>query len=389
MIHEVILPKLGTNIEDGTIVEWMKSEGETVKKGDVLLMVETTKAVFEVEAECDGYLRRILHKKGAEVRFTEPVGLVTEDHDTDISPWFDDRVRKKAEDTRYFEQKRVALYGGAAHLPDTRAQKGADRPASAPGKVAATPAARRLMREAGVDPSSWSGEADVIDTESARRMLDTKRLAIYGAGLGARQVRELLRFRPDIEVVGIFDDNPAIEGAEVLGYTVLGGWDRFVEMAAAGGVEGVVISLHSEHRRKVLLKIKDEAPSVELTPLVDGRAVVSEGVEISPGAFIEAGAVIGPDTCIGEGVIVDLGAVVCHDSYIGANSHLSPGCAISGVVKLEENVLVGVGAAINSQVTIGRNTVITPGSSVMTDLPADVVVSGNPARVIGKSYRGA
>ncbi|HKJ88676.1 MAG TPA: hypothetical protein VKA48_09235, partial [Gammaproteobacteria bacterium] len=66
----------------------------------------------------------------------------------------------------------------------------------------------------------------------------------------------------------------------------------------------------------------------------------------------------------------------------------SPGSVVSGAVRLEENVLVGVGASVNSQVTVGRNVVITPGSAVVTDVPPDVVVSGNPASVIGKSFRG-
>ena len=91
---------------------------------------------------------------------------------------------------------------------------------------------------------------------------------------------------------------------------------------------------------------------------------------------------------IDDGVIIDLGAVVCHDNYIGKFSHLSPGCSLSGTIKLKENVLVGVGACINSTVTIGRNVIITPGSAVMNDLPDQVIVSGVPAQVVGQSKRG-
>jgi acetyltransferase-like isoleucine patch superfamily enzyme len=92
---------------------------------------------------------------------------------------------------------------------------------------------------------------------------------------------------------------------------------------------------------------------------------------------------------VGEGTIVDVGAVVAHDCYLGAFSHLSPGACLSGVVHLTENVMVGVGAALNSHVTVGRNTIIAAGAAVMNDVPDDVVVSGVPAKVIGRSRRGA
>ena len=248
------------------------------------------------------------------------------------------------------------------------------------------------MAEHRIAPEKLAGSfrGEPIDESAVRSFLERKKAAVYGGGLGAKQVRELLRFYEDeITAVGIIDDNPEVKGKEILRLEVLGGWDDFVRLASTGVIDSVVVSLHSEARRKIIERIRREAPHVHLIPLVDRRAIVAEGVSISPGAFVEAGAVIGPDTFIGEGVIVDTGAVVSHDCHIGAHSHLSPGSAISGIVRLEWNVLVGVGASVNSQVTVGRNSVITPGSAVVSDIPPDVVVTGNPARVIGKSLRGA
>lgn len=380
MIHEIILPRLGTNMDEGVIAEWKKSEGEAVTRGEPVLMVETSKAIFEVEAENDGFLGKILHPEGARVRFAEPVGLLTEEPGEDLAAYFDGAAKRMAAPRRHHEIKREELMDDAAPAAT----------AGPAGRVRATPAARRLMRESGLSPAVVAGTAGqaTIDSETVRRLGGRATLAVYGAGLGARQVMELLKFYPGVSVMGFFDDNPEMKGREVLGHAVIGGWEDFMERASAGEIESVVISLHSEHRRKVYEKIRAQCPSVDLKPLVDGRAIISEGVKVSPGAFIEAGSVIGPDTFIGEDVIVDLGATVCHDCWIGADSHLSPGCAISGVVRVEGNVLIGVGAAVNSQVTIGANSVITPGSAVVTDVPPDVVVSGNPARVIGRSFRG-
>ena len=54
MAKVIILPKLGQTMEEGTIVEWLKKEGDTVKRGDVLFQVESDKAVLEVESRGQG-----------------------------------------------------------------------------------------------------------------------------------------------------------------------------------------------------------------------------------------------------------------------------------------------------------------------------------------------
>lgn len=382
MLHQIILPRLGTNIEDGRVVEWRKKAGEPVAKGEVLLLVETSKAIFEVEAENDGYLRKIISPEGGQVRFTEAVGIVSDKIDEDIDAWLaaNGSAATAPGRIKYHEEKRAALVK----------RDGADR-ALPLKKCAATPAARRLAAEANVDLGRVSEAygTELVEEKHVRAFVLRKRVAIYGAGLGAKQAMELIKSGNEYDAVGLFDDNLGIKGAQVAGLRVLGGWDDFLEAVDDGTIDGIAISLHSEHRRRLMEKIKGAAPELEHVALVDSRAVVASSVVVSQGAFIEAGSVIGPETYIGEGVIVDNGAVVSHDCHIGAHSHLSPGCSLSGIVRLEGNVLVGVGACINSQVNVGMNVVITPGSAVVSDIPADSVVSGNPARIIGRSLRGA
>ena len=67
MISKVFMPKLGQTMEEGRIITWRKAEGEAVRKGEVLLEVETDKADMEIEATADGYLRKILVKEDERV----------------------------------------------------------------------------------------------------------------------------------------------------------------------------------------------------------------------------------------------------------------------------------------------------------------------------------
>src|SRR3954469_121399 len=61
---EVILPRLGQGMESGTIVRWLKSEGEPVQKGEPLFELDTDKVTQEVEAEAAGILLKIAVSEG-------------------------------------------------------------------------------------------------------------------------------------------------------------------------------------------------------------------------------------------------------------------------------------------------------------------------------------
>ncbi len=81
---EITLPQVGNTMEDGTIVRWVKKEGDTVAKGDILLEVETDKATIEIESNAAGTLRRILTAEGTTVPIHTPIAIIA-DPDEDIS----------------------------------------------------------------------------------------------------------------------------------------------------------------------------------------------------------------------------------------------------------------------------------------------------------------
>jgi len=363
MATEVILPKLGMNMESARILRWLKREGDHVVTGEPLAEIETDKVNVELEAEAAGVLRKILVPEGEYADVNQIVAVIAAPEE-DIS-----EILARATISPQGAGAHVGqVYESWHHAPQDSPQEEAPRKLD-PRDI------RERLRQRGALPATPAPEPS------------RTRIVIYGAGLGAKQLLEVTRHLDTIEVVGLIDDNPDMRGGEAGGYRVLGGFDELARMAASGEVDGAALSFHSEVRRRVHRRIAQEI-GLRIIPLVDPRAIVGMGVTIGDGALVEAGAVVGPGTTIGEGVIVDVGAVVAHDCYLGDFSHLSPGCVLSGVVSLRENVLVGVGAAINSTVNVGRNVIIAPGAAVMNDVPDDVVVSGVPAKVIGESRRG-
>src|SRR5579871_1857380 len=76
MPEEIVMPRLSDTMEEGTIAQWLKREGETVHKGEVILEVETDKATMELQAYSDGVIEKIIQGDGATVPIGAVVGLL-------------------------------------------------------------------------------------------------------------------------------------------------------------------------------------------------------------------------------------------------------------------------------------------------------------------------
>jgi pyruvate dehydrogenase E2 component (dihydrolipoamide acetyltransferase) len=67
------MPKLGYDMETGTVSGWLKRVGDTIARGDVIAEIETDKATVEMEATASGTLSEIVHNAGDEVPIGEPI----------------------------------------------------------------------------------------------------------------------------------------------------------------------------------------------------------------------------------------------------------------------------------------------------------------------------
>ena len=67
MAYEVLMPQLGLTMEEGTVSQWIKHEGDAVKAGDVVVEITTDKLTNEITSEQDGVLLKIVAQEGAEI----------------------------------------------------------------------------------------------------------------------------------------------------------------------------------------------------------------------------------------------------------------------------------------------------------------------------------
>lgn len=163
MAVEVVMPKFGLTMTEGTIQQWFKSEGDTIKAGEALFEVETEKVLYEVEAPADGTVAKLLYAVEAVVGVGLPVAVIAE---------AGEEVAEVA-----------ARYADAAAAPVAAPPEPAPGAASAAppaaeekrGRVPVTPAARKLAKEHGIGLSgvTGTGPRGRITREDVQKIIDS------------------------------------------------------------------------------------------------------------------------------------------------------------------------------------------------------------------------
>jgi len=142
------MPKLSDTMEEGTVLEWKKQDGAQVKRGDVLAEIESDKASFEIEAEADGALH-IVVEQGKAVPVGQQIATIGEAAGGG-------KAKGKAAPQERPTKPKAEKEPEEQEQPQERLSPAARREASADGEKA-SPLARRLARERGVDLASIKG----------------------------------------------------------------------------------------------------------------------------------------------------------------------------------------------------------------------------------------
>lgn len=168
--------------------------------------------------------------------------------------------------------------------------------------------------------------------------------------------------------------------------TIFGEWKEISSFLEANKefIEDYVIENDRRNSAIPMLDIKN------LQARIEPGAIIREQVEIGNNAVIMMGAVINIGAVIGEGTMIDMNAVIGGRGMIGKNCHIGAGAVVAGVIEppsatpvvVEDNVVVGANAVILEGVRVGQGSVVAAGAVVVSDVPANVVVAGTPARVI-------
>ena len=174
---DVSMPRLSDSMEEGTILKWLKSDGDEVRRGDELVEIETDKANMTYEADQDGVLS-ITAAEGDTLAVGEKIASIGEgseapaaEEQPDEQPTADAHEEPAAEqqdEERRIEEEPVAEEPSAEPEHEAEPSAAAEEPESAPdaedsgageenGRIKASPVARRMARELGLELAAVEG----------------------------------------------------------------------------------------------------------------------------------------------------------------------------------------------------------------------------------------
>ncbi len=171
MPEEIVMPRLSDTMEEGTISQWLKREGDTVKRGDAILEVQTDKANMELEAYSDGVIQQIIHPDGATVPIGTVVGMLAKAGEA-VAPTKPAQAAPASAaqngatggvgaivESESSDEVPVAVPGALMPAASTQAiapTRGGNG-ATAGGRVKASPLARNIAREHDIDLQALGG----------------------------------------------------------------------------------------------------------------------------------------------------------------------------------------------------------------------------------------
>jgi sugar O-acyltransferase (sialic acid O-acetyltransferase NeuD family) len=217
-------------------------------------------------------------------------------------------------------------------------------------------------------------------------MPDAFALLLYGANACGREIavwaeRATIDGHP-VRLLGFIDDmspDPVVNGRPVWGIEEASRLHRGTSVIATVAI--------AQLRRQLVAKA--EAAGFQIAPPLIHPSVEydRDHVAIGDGSVICPGTTLTTNIEIGRHVQINLHCTIAHDVELGDFVTLSPGCHVSGRVKVGSGAYFGTGAVtvhgkIGRKLVIGEGAVLGAGSAVLKDVPPNVTVFGVPARVL-------
>lgn len=162
MATNIVMPQMGYDMREGTVVRWHKKEGESVARGEVIADIETDKATVEFEAYTAGVLRKIVAQEGIAVPVGELIAVIAEpNEELPQDAGAPAQAPPREERPREAPRETPAAPAATAEPATAPSIPAAPSPAAAPappaGEVRASPIARRLAQERGIDLARIKG----------------------------------------------------------------------------------------------------------------------------------------------------------------------------------------------------------------------------------------
>ena len=337
MATSIVMPQMGYDMQQGTVVRWHKQEGDAVARGDVLADIETDKATVEFEAFVSGVLRKIVAQEGIAIPVGDLIAVITGPDEALPEGLLSGRGSGNKDD--------APVGNGATSVAAQPVSTVASAPpaASPGGEVRASPIARRLAREQGIDLAVVTGtgpggrivEKDVLSHTDAGAQ--TSPVATAAAEVRASPIARRLAREGGIELALVTGTGP---GGRIVEQDVLNN----LEAASQPSSDAASASAHPEQvdlsrMRQTIAKVTSD--SKRDTP----HFYVSSEVDMTKATEMRG----------------DLNEVLASESRVSVNDLVVKACAMAlqkfpkfnafyqgGHLQMNPDINIGIAIALES-----------------------------------------
>lgn len=209
-----------------------------------------------------------------------------------------------------------------------------------------------------------------------------KNIIIIGGGNQAHYTIDIIEKEGKYNIAGIIDSIHET-GSERFGYKILGRQENIVEIIQQYQIYGGLISVGDNWvRHSISNQILELIPNFNFINAIHPSVIIGNNVKLGVGIVAMAGVIFNPKSIIGDFTFFATGAQVEHDCIISDFASISAGSVTGGYVKLGKYSALTLGVTVLDRLEIGENTVVGAGSLVLKSLPSNVLVYGNPAKII-------
>jgi sugar O-acyltransferase (sialic acid O-acetyltransferase NeuD family) len=213
-----------------------------------------------------------------------------------------------------------------------------------------------------------------------------KNIVLFGGGPHVHYCIDTIEKEAKYKIIGITDPYKEVDkevGTDLYEYKVIGCQEDLLRLIGECDIYGGLITIGDNWIRKhvfdVIQSIKRDFVIVNT---IHPAALIGRDVELGFGNVIMAGAIINPGGKIGNFCFVATGAHVEHDNIMHDFSSISAGFITGGKVEIGKFSAITLGVTVMDRLKIGENSVVGAGSSVLGDVPDNVLMYGSPAKVI-------
>jgi acetyltransferase-like isoleucine patch superfamily enzyme len=355
------------------LVELFVENKTKVKKGDILLALESSKAIIEVESEYSGYFY-INNREGEIINVGEVLYVVSQDI-----------IEFESLELIFKENKpkeNHVIYGDSSKTITLKALKLLEK-----FNLDANIFVDDVITEKLVLNHINNNTASIISLENnASNFNLVKKIAFVGAGQGLIQVLDIVYSLGNLIPCAIYDDTADKQGSYIFNIPIVGkiNTSQIINDFKLKKFDLIIITISTSlsFRSSVFEELNNSG--VEFANLIHPSCNVGFNTTLGKGNIILAQTSIGACSVIGNNNFISAHCNIEHHNKLGDNCTFGPGVMSSGNVQIKNSIKFGTGVFIEPKITIESFSIISSGSIITRDIAENSVIYDSGIKIQSK-----